>query len=165
MLLALSLPLPGYFRWSIAILTVLAFASSTHDIAADGLYIAQPLVRKSRPRTSAGRAPSTTSPASSRMGALVWLVGALSDHFAASGRATPDDDRLDGRLRRPRRAARCSLGALPHPHAAAGRRRTPHGSLRQAARTFGDVVVTFFQKPSIWLLLVFIFLFRAGEGR
>jgi PAT family beta-lactamase induction signal transducer AmpG len=40
LLLAFSLPLPGYFGWSIAILTVVAFASSTHDIAADGVYIA-----------------------------------------------------------------------------------------------------------------------------
>jgi hypothetical protein len=40
LLLALVPPLPGYFAWSIAILTVVAFASSTHDIAADGVYIA-----------------------------------------------------------------------------------------------------------------------------
>ena len=39
-LLALCLPLPGYFRYSAALLTLIAFWSSTHDIAADGLYIA-----------------------------------------------------------------------------------------------------------------------------
>src|SRR5215469_390881 len=38
-LLALCLPLPGYFRYSIALLGIVAFCSSTHDIAADGLYI------------------------------------------------------------------------------------------------------------------------------
>ena len=37
---ALPCRCPGYFAWSIAILAVVAFASSTHDIAADGLYIA-----------------------------------------------------------------------------------------------------------------------------
>ncbi len=38
-------------------------------------------------------------------------------------------------------------------------------SLRQVATTFRDVVVTFFRKPSILLLLLFIFLYRAGEGQ
>jgi len=33
------------------------------------------------------------------------------------------------------------------------------------AATFGDVVVSFFKKPNIILLLVFIFLYRAGEGQ
>ncbi len=33
------------------------------------------------------------------------------------------------------------------------------------ATTFRDVVVTFFRKPSILLLLLFIFLYRAGEGQ
>jgi len=31
--------------------------------------------------------------------------------------------------------------------------------------TFRDVVVSFFQKPNIWFLLIFIFLYRAGEGQ
>jgi PAT family beta-lactamase induction signal transducer AmpG len=38
-------------------------------------------------------------------------------------------------------------------------------SLGAAAKTFGDVVVTFFQKPKVILLLVFIFLYRLGEGQ
>ena len=38
-LLALCLPLPDYFRYSIAFFALIAFCSSTHDIAADGLYI------------------------------------------------------------------------------------------------------------------------------
>src|ERR1035438_10178149 len=39
-LVALCLPLPGYFGYTLALLAVVAFSSSTHDIAADGLYIA-----------------------------------------------------------------------------------------------------------------------------
>jgi MFS transporter, PAT family, beta-lactamase induction signal transducer AmpG len=38
-------------------------------------------------------------------------------------------------------------------------------SLRQMAATFADVVVTFFRKRNILLLLLFIFLYRAGEGQ
>ncbi len=33
------------------------------------------------------------------------------------------------------------------------------------AATFADVVTSFLKKPNIWLLLVFIFLYRAGEGQ
>ena len=33
------------------------------------------------------------------------------------------------------------------------------------AATFRDVVATFFRKPRILLLLLFIFLYRAGEGQ
>lgn len=38
-LIALSLPLPGFFRYSIALFAVVAFCGATHDIAADGTYI------------------------------------------------------------------------------------------------------------------------------
>ncbi|HJT52918.1 MAG TPA: MFS transporter, partial [Candidatus Angelobacter sp.] len=38
-------------------------------------------------------------------------------------------------------------------------------SLKDAVRTYGDVVASFFRKPNILLLLVFIFLYRAGEGQ
>ncbi|MDD3807796.1 MAG: MFS transporter [Candidatus Marinimicrobia bacterium] len=36
---ALTLPLPGFFKISIGIFWLMAFSSATHDIAADGLYM------------------------------------------------------------------------------------------------------------------------------
>ncbi|MBP1691500.1 MAG: beta-lactamase [Bacteroidetes bacterium] len=36
---ALTLPLPGYFQYTLAIFWLMAFSSSTHDIAADGFYM------------------------------------------------------------------------------------------------------------------------------
>jgi PAT family beta-lactamase induction signal transducer AmpG len=38
-------------------------------------------------------------------------------------------------------------------------------TIEAAAKTFWDVVVTFFQKPGVIILLVFIFLYRLGEGQ
>ena len=38
-------------------------------------------------------------------------------------------------------------------------------TLRDMLATFWDVVVDFCKKPNIWFLLVFVFLFRAGEGQ
>jgi PAT family beta-lactamase induction signal transducer AmpG len=39
------------------------------------------------------------------------------------------------------------------------------GSLREIAATFGDVLISFLKKPHIYLLLLFILLYRAGEGQ
>ena len=36
---AFSVPMPDFFRWSLAFLWLLAFSSATHDIAADGYYL------------------------------------------------------------------------------------------------------------------------------
>ena len=36
---ALTLPLPSFFQWTLAFLWLLAFSSATHDIAADGFYM------------------------------------------------------------------------------------------------------------------------------
>jgi len=38
-LIALSLPMPDFFKYSIALFAVVAFCGATHDIAADGTYI------------------------------------------------------------------------------------------------------------------------------
>ena len=36
---ALTIPLPGFFRWTLAVFWLMAFGSATHDIAADGFYM------------------------------------------------------------------------------------------------------------------------------
>jgi len=36
---ALTIPMPGFFQYSLAFLWLLAFSSATHDIAADGYYL------------------------------------------------------------------------------------------------------------------------------
>jgi len=38
-LIGLSLPLPGFFKWSVILMWLMAFSSATHDIVADGFYI------------------------------------------------------------------------------------------------------------------------------
>ena len=39
------------------------------------------------------------------------------------------------------------------------------GSLREIGATFWDVLISFLKKPNIYLLLLFILLYRAGEGQ
>ena len=161
--LALSLPLPGYFRYSIAILTLMAFASSTHDIAADGLYIAS-LTPKQQAAYAGWQGAFYNVARIFSMGGLVWLAGFLQDRFAAAGAPAP--------MVRAWTTIFLGLGMILALLGVYHLRVLPAGgeerrseSLKQMAATFGDVVVTFFQKPGIWFLLVFIFLYRAGEGQ
>jgi PAT family beta-lactamase induction signal transducer AmpG len=161
--LALSLPLPGYFRYSIAILTLMAFASSTHDIAADGLYIAS-LTPKQQAAYAGWQGAFYNVARIFSMGGLVWLAGFLQDHFAASGAAAP--------MVRAWTTIFLGLGliltllGLYHSRVLpAGGEERHSESLSEMAATFRDVVATFFRKPGIWFLLLFIFLYRAGEGQ
>jgi PAT family beta-lactamase induction signal transducer AmpG len=163
LLLAFTLPLPGYFGWSIAILAVVAFASSTHDIAADGVYIAS--LSSKQQAAYAGWCGAFYNVARIfSMGGLVWLAGVLQGRFAAAGAGQP--------MVRAWTAIFGVLGAilvgiglwhwrvLP----TGGEARRSEG-LRHAVAVFRDVVVTFFRKPDILLLLLFVFLCRAGEGQ
>ena len=163
LLLALSLPLPGYFAWSIAILTVVAFASSTHDIAADGVYIAS-LSSKEQAAYAGWCGAFYNVARIFSMGGLIWLAGFLEQRFTDGGVSQP--------MVRAWMAIFAGLGAILVALSLYHSRMLPTGgeerssqSLEQMAATFRDVVVTFFRKPSILLLLLFIFLYRAGEGQ
>jgi PAT family beta-lactamase induction signal transducer AmpG len=98
------------------------------------------------------------------MGGLIFLAGSLQQRFLQAGASQP--------MVRAWTTIFAGLGLLLVALGLYHARVLPKGgeersseSLAQMARTFWDVVVTFFRKPSIWLLLVFIFLYRAGEGQ
>ncbi len=162
-LLALSLSTPDWFRYMVALLAVIGFCSATHDIAADGLYIAS-LAPKQQAAWSGVLGACYNAARFFSQGALMWLIGFLGEHFAKGHVAMPVVKAwmiVFGGL------GLLMVGmALWHAHVlpTGGEERRTQG-LGEAASTFWDVVVTFFQKPRIGLLLLFIFLFRAGEGQ
>src|SRR5208283_4962134 len=155
-LLALCLPLPGYFRYSIALFSIIAFCSATHDIAADGLYIAS-LTAKQQAAYAGWQGGFYNVARFFAQGGLIILVGVLEARmpfvrawmiiFAAAGLILVVLSLYHVRM-------------LP-----TGGEERHAGSLREMAATFSDVVVSFFRKPNIFFLLVFIFLYRAGEGQ
>jgi PAT family beta-lactamase induction signal transducer AmpG len=155
-LIALCLPLPGYFLYTIGLFAVVAFCSSTHDIAADGLYIAS--LRSKEQAAYAGWQSGFYSVARLfSQGGLIVLAGYLEARmdvphawmviFASMGLILVALSVYHGRVLPSGGAARHS------------------GSLRQIAATFRDVLVSFFRKPNIYWLLLFILLYRAGEGQ
>ncbi|MGA2170244.1 MAG: MFS transporter [Terracidiphilus sp.] len=162
-LIALSLNMPGYFRYSVAIFAVLGFCSATHDIAADGIYIAA-LSSKEQAAYVGWQGGFYNLARIFSVGGLLWLVGVLGETFARAHASAPVVHAwmvVFGALG-------LMLVALSLYHV----RMLPTGgeerkseSVRQMAATFADVVVSFFKKPHIFLLLIFIFLYRAGEGQ
>jgi len=162
--LALALPLPGWFALSIALLAVVALVSSTHDIAADGLYIASLDAR--RQAAYAGWQGAFFNGAKFlSLGGLVILAGHLEGRFGAQ----PAWAVVFGLLG----VLMAGLGlyhawTLPNPGAGRGAGAPPlppAPSLKGTARLLSDVINAFFAKRGIWLGILFIILFRAGEGQ
>lgn len=150
-LIALALPLSNYFRYTIALFAVVAFCSSTHDIAADGLYIAS-----LTPKEQAAYAG--------------WQGGFYNvARFVAQGGLVILAGLLEARLDVPH-AWMAIFGALGLVLLVLGiyhARVLPNSLPAQnaTAATFLDVVMTFLKKPRIFLLLTFILLYRAAEGQ
>jgi len=155
-LIALCLPLANYFRYTLALFVLVAFCASTHDIAADGLYISS-LSDKQQAAYAGWQGGFFNVARFFSQGALVILAGYLETKtdvrhawmaiFGAMGLILVGVSLYHARML---------------PAGAAGRRSE---SWHQMAATFGDVIVSFFKKPNIWWLLVFILLYRAGEGQ
>ncbi|WP_426192073.1 MFS transporter [Massilia sp. DWR3-1-1] len=155
---ALALQLPGWFAASLALLAVVALASSTHDIAADGLYIAS-LSARQQAAYAGWQGAFFNGAKFLSLGGLVILAGMLEPRIGVA----PAWSLIFGLLG----AALAALAAY-HLWALPG---TAHGgalaapSARAVAATLVDVIRAFFAKPGIWLAILFIILFRAGEGQ
>jgi hypothetical protein len=162
-LLGLLLNLPDSFRYTVAMLAVLGFCSATHDIAADGIYIAD-LTPKEQAAYVGWQGAFYNLARIFCMGGLLWLVGVFGEKFARAHLAAP----LVHAWMLVFAAVGLMLFALSLYHAwmlPAGGDERKSESIAQMATTFWDVVVSFFKKPNVLFLLLFIFLYRTGEGQ
>ncbi|MDL2356428.1 MAG: MFS transporter [Pseudomonadota bacterium] len=156
---ALALQLPAWFAACIACLAVVALASATHDIAADGLYIAS-LTARQQARYAGWQGAFFNAAKFISLGGLVILAG----HLEARIGVAPAWSAIFALLG----AAMAALGlyhlwALPAGGAEQGS--GARASARGIAATLADVIRAFFAKPGIWMAILFIILFRAGEGQ
>lgn len=154
---ALALQLPVWFAAVVAVLSLVAVGSATHDIAADGLYIAS-LSSKQQAMYAGWQGAFFNAARLLSAGGLLVLAGALEKQMAPAQAWTLIFGLL-GLLM-------ASLGAyhlwaLPSSPNHGGGERSAAG----IARLLRDVLVDFFRKPGIWLAITFIVLFRAGEGQ
>ena len=156
-LVALALQLPGWFALCIALLAVVALASSSHDIVADGIYIANLSTREQAAYAGYQGAFFNAAKFLS-LGGLLVLAGYLEKQVGTEFAWTAVFGLLGGLL--------VALG-LYHLRALPGgaHDKPAGGKARDAAATLADVIRSFFAKPGIWMAILFIILFRAAEGQ
>lgn len=154
---SLGLEVGTWFPIAIALMGVIAVGGSMHDIAGDGVYMEQ-LSSSEQGQWSGWQGAFYNLAKILANGGLVWLAGYLGTSLglrtawaiimAATGIIMLG---LAGYhiLMLPREATEASDG-----------RKT----MDEALRELGEVVVSFFRKPYIWLYLAFIFLYRFTEG-
>lgn len=155
-LVALSLQLPMYFAISIALLGLVAIAAATHDIAADGLYIAS-LSNKQQAAYAGWQGAFFNAGKFISLGGLVVLAGHLEKTMPPAQAWAIIFGILGSMM---------IVLALYHSWALPGTKNTnTDASMRSVFLTLKDVIISFFQKPGIWLAILFILLFRVGEGQ
>lgn len=154
---ALTLPLTHALQLSLAFFWLLAFASATHDIAADGFYMLA--LRSEQQAAFVGvRSLFYRVAMISGQGGLVWAAGRLTE---TTGRVVLAWQVVLGALALLfLLLALWHQGMLPRP---AGDRAAPaaHGLWQGVGETFAS----FFARRDIVTVLAFLMLYRLGEAQ
>ena len=163
-LAALSLHLPSFFAVTVAVFAVVAFSGATHDIAADGVYMAE-LSTEDQAKYIGWQGAFYNLAKLVATGGLVWLAGWLYESFSADVTATFDASvRSWTVVLMILCATLVALGAYHLRALPSGGSAAEHHSLREGLSGLKEVVGAFFQKKHIWYYLGFIILYRLGEG-
>ncbi|WGG49285.1 MFS transporter [Rugamonas sp. DEMB1] len=156
-LVALALQAPFWFAAAMAMLALVAVASATHDIACDGLYITS-LDEKGQAQYAGWTGTFFNAGKFFTTGALLLLAG----HFEKTLGVVPAWTICFGILA----ALMLALGAYNSWALPTAKNVVAADITAKAiARTLFEVIVDFLKKPGIWVSIVFIILFRAGEAQ
>ncbi len=155
-LVALSLPLPGFFTYSIALLGIIAFSGATNDIATDGVYL-DVLTPKLQAEYIGWQGAFYNIAKLLANGGFVLLAGVLEKNLGV----------LNAWI-----AVMLAIGAVMILLAFYHMRMLPKGravtgevkSLKDGFATLWDVLLTFFKKKHIFWYIAFIILYRFAEG-
>jgi PAT family beta-lactamase induction signal transducer AmpG len=157
--LALTIPGPHFFQLTLAFFWLIAFSSATHDIAADGFYLLATTEREQSFFVGI-RSMFYRVAMIGAQGGLVILVGKIYKHGENYASAWSIAFGLVAIIY-------LSFGfyhwfVLPRPAAdKSGGAASANNFLVEFFKTFG----TFFQKPKIITLLLFLLLYRLGESQ
>jgi MFS transporter, PAT family, beta-lactamase induction signal transducer AmpG len=154
LLLALALQAPAWFVLSVVVLFVLAFASATHDIACDGLYMAS--LNSTQQAAYAGwQGAFFNASKFLTLGGLLVLAGWLEKRHGVMVAWSTIFVLLAGLLTLlALYNARVLPPAIGQPPARA-----------ELLANFTEVLVDFLRKPGIAWAFLFIVLFRFAEGQ
>ena len=154
--LALTLPAPGFFKWSLAFFWLLAFSSATHDIAADGFYMLA-LTKKEQAFYVGIRSTFYRVAIIAGQGLLIMLAGTLELIYkpaAAWATVMLVAAALFLLL------AAWHLASLPRTEIRAECPRSQGNFTLDIIKPF----ISFFQKPGIVCALAFMLLYRLPEA-
>jgi len=154
---ALALHAPFWFAACMAMLALVGISSATHDISCDGLYIAS-LDEKGQAKYAGWTGTFFNAAKFFTTGALLLLAGHFEKTLGVIPAWTISFCILS--------ALMVALGlyngwSLP----LAKNTISADTNAAAIARTLREVIVEFFRKPNIWISIVFIILFRAGEAQ
>lgn len=154
---ALALPGTSYFRTTLAAFWLIAFASATHDIAADGFYMLA--LTPARQAAFVGiRSTFYRIAMIAGQGGLVWLAGFIARSGLDYRMAWSSVLVLTAAV-----LAACACWhsfALPRPQADGPAART-----RGALAAYFRVFAAFFRKKGVVLGILFMLLYRSGESQ
>jgi len=155
--IALSLRLPNYFQVIVVVLWMMAFSSATQDICADGIYITALSAKKEQDAWMGVQGAGWNVGRIFATSAMVAFAGLLKERgfdghaawmFAIGASAL----------------AMAALAVYHYFTLPTGTISRRPDNAREVVSTFWDTVTAFFQKKSIWGMLLFVFLYRSGEG-
>jgi len=156
-MVALAVPAPRFLQLTLAVFWLMAFASATHDIAADGFYMLA-LSQRTQAAFVGVRSTCYRLAMIAGQGGLVWLAGTLTER---TGQATLAWSWVFALMAAFFGAAAVlHLFVLPRP-----------ATDRPAPRTgtfwadFGAVFLAFFRKPEILRIVAFLLLYRFAEAQ
>ena len=156
-MVALTLPAPKFFQMTLAVFWLMAFASASHDIAADGFYMLA-LERHQQAAFVGVRSTFYRLANIGGQGGLVYLAGELQERTGSVVQAWVAVFWL--------LAASFAVLALLHartlPRPATDRPAARHGS---PVAEFVGVFAAFFRKPGILVILGFLLLYRFPEAQ
>ncbi|ALT79152.1 MFS transporter [Paucibacter sp. KCTC 42545] len=159
-MVALTIPGPQAFQMTLAVFWLMAFASASHDIAADGFYMLA-LPQHSQAAFVGVRSTFYRLANIGGQGGLVYLAGELQERTGSMTTAWSAVFALLAGLFA--LMAAYHFFVLPRPAAdAQGPGRAGSAGL---LRDFLQVFAEFFRKPGIWVILGFLLLYRFPEAQ
>ena len=155
-LVALTLKMDHFFSLSIAVLSIIAFSGSTHDTAADGVYLNE-LSSKLQAKFVGWQGAFYNLAKLLSGGALVYLAGELEKKYGIAN-AWMTVMFIYGIIM-------IVLGIYNMKMLPNDSRDAEIQTKQEGLNTLKDVIITFFQKKNIWYSLMFIIFYRFAEGQ
>ena len=154
-LVALSLPLPHFFTYSIAFMAVIAFSGATHDIATVGIYLNE-LSPEEQAKYVGWQGAFYNIAKILSGGVMVYIAGELEQKTGVV-HAWMIVMGIYGIIM-------FSLSLYHIKMLPSGGSSTQVKSINEGFTTLKDVAITFFQKKNILISILFVIFYRFAEG-